>query len=622
MLKKSLLFLSLLLVSVLATYYLNSYAQLSNEHTSNNFNTTTTLQNINIIPLNTNIDADKPEKILAGSFTITATDSPFHLCSTATDDATLNFDYTTTADYDETTSFSATSIDTDLAGAVYSFPSGNLTTGPLPFTLYVTGLTGLAVGNHIITVTGTGSGAASFSVDVVIEVYSGPVGPTTLSLPIDGATNEPVLGTTFTGIPGTNAEYFLLQVSEDPTFPFASRVIDVQISGGSPYVSPVTLKYDTVYFWRVKGSNDCDFGTFSDAFSFQTEIFVDSCTSEVGGTNIPIIDNGTTTNVINIVPSIAISDVNVTLDISHQFLGNLTISLTSPFGTTVILNNASCGSENIINLTYDDEAGSNFDCNATTTLARPTGSLSDFDSEDSAGNWTLTIIDSELGFTGTLNSWSLELCQSVPGTSVNPVLLPHDNFNFVAGNNGSEIVPLHLEATSAGSTALEQVYTITKLPTYTLLLSGVAFTTIGQTFTQEDINNNLITYDNSSIIDFTDSFNVNITNATNGFLGAQVINMILHTDASLAVNNEFFEKTGISVYPTVSNGTFNIRSSNYLGETKIALYTITGLKVYETALDFNLNRVHELSTPSLATGIYILKLATDTLEGSQKLIIR
>ncbi len=625
MLKKSLFFLVLLSVSVIASNYLNKYAKLNHKETNNQFVLANVAQNAILIPFNTEIDTENPEKVLAGTFTITAQESIVHVCNqNAGATATFTFDYTSTIDYDETTNFTITAASPEIASATFTFTPVTLTTGPTTFTLEISDIDLVPIGSYTFNVVGTGDGGIGHveTIPLTLEVDGFAVGPSIPSLPANGATNIPVTNITFTEIPGANTDYFTLQVSEDPTFPFPSLVIDKKITSGNSYLSLTTLKYSTVYYWRVKPQNHCDSGTWSPVQSFQTEIFVSNCTDNIGGINIPLPNITSTTDVIAVVPNITISDVNVTMDISHNFSGDLTLTLISPMGTRVILNDKTCGTQPEINVIFDDDASFDYDCFITTS-ARPIGSLADFNGEDSVGNWTLEIIDNDTDFSsGTLNSWTLNLCESLPGSSTNSVLSPHNDFNFIAGNAGSDIVPLHLEATSAGSSSAQQVFTLTQLPAYTLFKSGVAFTTVGQTFTQEDINNNLITYDNTASAIETDTFIVNITNATSGFLGNQTITINLQTNTSLGVDDEFFGKTGISVYPTVSDGNFNIRSNQYLGKTRVELYTITGLKVYTQEFDFNNNNVKQLEVPYLTTGIYILKLTTDTLEGSQKIIIR
>ena len=59
---------------------------------------------------------------------------------------------------------------------------------------------------------------------------------------------------------------------------------------------------------------------------------------------------------------------------------------------------------------FDDNATA-MDCNNTVSNEsyQPLGSLSDFNDEDSSGNWTLAYADLADGDTGVLNSWFIEI---------------------------------------------------------------------------------------------------------------------------------------------------------------------------------------------------------------------
>ena len=71
-----------------------------------------------------------------------------------------------------------------------------------------------------------------------------------------------------------------------------------------------------------------------------------------------------------------IGDVNVGVDITHTFSGDLTIALTSPNGTTVTLHNMSGGAADYMFTIYDEEGG---------VIPDGPGSLTDYIGEDKAG---------------------------------------------------------------------------------------------------------------------------------------------------------------------------------------------------------------------------------------------
>jgi cysteine-rich repeat protein len=92
-----------------------------------------------------------------------------------------------------------------------------------------------------------------------------------------------------------------------------------------------------------------------------------------------------------------ISALTVDVDISHTYIGDLTVTLTSPAGTPVILHNrAGTSGVNIVG-TYP------------IAPLTPYGLLSDFSGEVAAGTWSLSIADGASGDTGTLNTWGLHI---------------------------------------------------------------------------------------------------------------------------------------------------------------------------------------------------------------------
>ena len=114
----------------------------------------------------------------------------------------------------------------------------------------------------------------------------------------------------------------------------------------------------------------------------------------------------------------AIVDIDVTVDISHTWAGDVVLDLVSPAGTVVSLTAGNGGSA-------DDYSGTIFDDEGLIAIAAgappftgrfaPDTPLSALDGEDAFGSWTLEMSDTVGGDEGTLNSWSITI--AVDGTT-------------------------------------------------------------------------------------------------------------------------------------------------------------------------------------------------------------
>lgn len=109
------------------------------------------------------------------------------------------------------------------------------------------------------------------------------------------------------------------------------------------------------------------------------------------GLNVSIPDNDATgaSNTISVSHSLTIDAVQIKVSITHADISELALELTSPSGTKSILVNARNSLTGIANYSNDI-----FISNA-------------FYGENSAGNWTLKVVDAKSGNTGTLTSFSL-----------------------------------------------------------------------------------------------------------------------------------------------------------------------------------------------------------------------
>ena len=116
-----------------------------------------------------------------------------------------------------------------------------------------------------------------------------------------------------------------------------------------------------------------------------------------------------------------VSDVNVALNFTHQYLSDVQIELLNPQGKTVKLFEKGCGDTNgSLVLNYDDLGGAITCGKQTLQTVAPFEPLHLFNELDPSGTWTLRIRDEFVGDVGTLNSASVTICTKAY-TSMTPV---------------------------------------------------------------------------------------------------------------------------------------------------------------------------------------------------------
>jgi len=121
---------------------------------------------------------------------------------------------------------------------------------------------------------------------------------------------------------------------------------------------------------------------------------MDACDSP--GMAIP--DNNSTgvSTIINVDQDSEITSIKMDLDLTHTYVGDLQVKLTSPAGTTVVLHNRSGGGADNIIGTYPDDL-------------TPDQSMDAFLGENMNGNWRLTVSDHASYDTGSINEWCLHI---------------------------------------------------------------------------------------------------------------------------------------------------------------------------------------------------------------------
>jgi len=130
------------------------------------------------------------------------------------------------------------------------------------------------------------------------------------------------------------------------------------------------------------------------------------------GPNASVSTAGPTlVSTINIPVAQTITDVNVNVNVTHQWIRDLTSRVKHPDGTEVMLGNRICNDQDGYNITFNDGSPA-IVCAAPVTSGTfaPSAPLSALNGKPSAGNWQLLVNDFFLGDTGNLNSWSVEIC--------------------------------------------------------------------------------------------------------------------------------------------------------------------------------------------------------------------
>jgi hypothetical protein len=145
----------------------------------------------------------------------------------------------------------------------------------------VSSLNGATAKDYTINIQGNSS-SVNQDIAVKLSVTDANISRVVLTFPANGAA-EVSLVEMLSWQGDTNASSYIVEVASDENF-------STIVTSGTPTSNAYTLTNldgDTVYYWRVKPKNSCNEGSFSDIFSFTTEIpryCASTFTDEAGGT--------------------------------------------------------------------------------------------------------------------------------------------------------------------------------------------------------------------------------------------------------------------------------------------------------------------------------------------------
>ena len=178
----------------------------------------------------------------------------------------------------------------------------------------------------------------------------------------------------------------------------------------------------TTYFFEIQSADALGNLTIDDnggsyyAFTTGGEAGV---VEDATDTPVAIPDNNSAgaSSFISIDAAFPILDVDVLVNITHTYTGDLELLLISPTGTTVSLSDRHGGSgDNFTDTVFDDEAGAPISGGSApfTGSYQPDGALSTLDGQLPTGVWTFKVVDRAGIDTGNIEGWQLRLTLDSP----------------------------------------------------------------------------------------------------------------------------------------------------------------------------------------------------------------
>ncbi len=165
-----------------------------------------------------------------------------------------------------------------------------------------------------------------------------------------------------------------------------------------------------------------------------------------------------TTSVISVVDNVIVSDVNVSLNLTHTFDGDLDIKLIAPDGTEVELSSDNGGSGDDYTDTVFDDSASDPITNGSAPFTgsfTPEESLSALNGLSAQGDWTLSITDDAGGDGGELLSWGVTIC-SAQLLSIGDILA--NDAAFTIYDRGNDQYDINLETSEINENLTLDVY--------------------------------------------------------------------------------------------------------------------------------------------------------------------
>lgn len=201
------------------------------------------------------------------------------------------------------------------------------------------------------------------------------------------------------------------EIARNDNFEGLDSRLQVFVAGAGTYYISVSAFPNTAYLPDTENGRSANgsVGVFSlDVTVATSGPQVITRTATDTPLNIPV--QGDIVSTINVTDGRSITDLTVSLNITHSFVSDLLITLTGPDGTAIQLFNRRGGSGQNLTDTVFSDAGTSAIASGTapfTGTFRPEQEITPFKNRTALGIWTLRIQDLKPLDSGTLNTWSI-----------------------------------------------------------------------------------------------------------------------------------------------------------------------------------------------------------------------
>ncbi|MBK8623670.1 MAG: T9SS type A sorting domain-containing protein [Saprospiraceae bacterium] len=495
------------------------------------------------------------------------------------------------------------------AGAVVSFSNQNVTPGEnTTMTINLDNVQGKGIADIGVKIVAPG-------IDSLIRYVRVNYTATNLDnvsalLPVNGTTGSTVLPS-FSWTQNTDAVTYQLQLATSPSFESNTLVFD-RIQTGISFNSSVILDKSRIYYWRVRGINQCKDGLWSDINAFSTEVL--SCNVYTSGDlsiNISASGRPTVETSLNIPSEGNVSDINIKkVKIDHQRNGDLIASVVSPSNKEIILWSKKCGTQKNISVGLDDESPLFFGCPLNNDrILKPENKLSGFNGESTKGAWKLIIKDDEAGEGGRLLGFDIEICSNVVLSA--PYVVNNIVLQIPPGDKPAIRSP-YLLVQDDDNTSDQLVYTVVTLPEFGILSLNGNPLSVGATFTQSDINNASLRYTHDGSSNPGDRFTFTVFDGQGGWV--PITSFTFEVDESFPSDTKDVSKLyDVLIYPNPVTDQ-NVQVSVLHEKTLFKSYTVFDAKGQKVASGAMISNNASIPVIGWNSGLYSIILYSN--EGS------